>query len=216
MIDLHTHSLLSDGTLLPAELAQRAMRAGVKFLAITDHGDPSNLDYIIPRIIRLCEELNGHSPLTLIPGIELTHIPPEIIDPLVKRSRSLGAKLVLVHGETIVEPVPAGTNLAALQAEIDILAHPGLITEEEVILARERSILLEISGRKGHCLTNGHVATQALRLGAGLVFNTDAHDIGDLVNDDQAEKILLGAGLSRSQVDQVFENSYSLAQKILM
>ncbi len=46
-IDLHTHSLISDGVLLPSELLRRAEALGHKALAITDHADASNLAHII-------------------------------------------------------------------------------------------------------------------------------------------------------------------------
>ena len=105
MIDLHTHSLFSDGELTPAELARRFEVAGYRTLAITDHGDQSNIDLIIPRLVAFCEEVNRLEGIRLIPGIELTHIRPEAISALVSRSRKLGARLVVVHGETIVEPV---------------------------------------------------------------------------------------------------------------
>ena len=65
---------------------------------------------------------------------------------------------MVVHGETLVEPVEEGTNHEAIMAGVDILAHPGLISEEDVRLAKERKVLLEISARKGHSLSNGHVA----------------------------------------------------------
>ncbi|MEN6421936.1 MAG: PHP domain-containing protein, partial [Smithella sp.] len=58
MIDLHTHSIFSDGDLVPAELVQRAWAAGYKVLAITDHVDHSNIDFIIPRIIKVCSKVN--------------------------------------------------------------------------------------------------------------------------------------------------------------
>ena len=45
--------------------------------------------------------------------------------------RGLGARIIVVHGETIVEPVRPGTNRKALESDVDILAHPGLITEDE-------------------------------------------------------------------------------------
>ena len=51
-----------------------------------------------------------------------------LIAPLSCRARALGAQIVLVHGETIVEPVPPGTNHQAIEAGVDILAHPGLIS----------------------------------------------------------------------------------------
>ena len=196
MIDLHTHSIFSDGELVPAELVRRAEFVGIKAIGITDHGDSSNIDFIVPRIARMAKELNDvRSNIKIIPGIEITHIPPPLIAYNANRARILGAKIIIVHGETIVEPVAPGTNNAALNADIDILAHPGLITEDEALKAKENNILLEISARKGHSLTNGHVARIAQRTGAQLVINTDAHGPGDLIDAEMAKKIVQGAGL---------------------
>ncbi|HBN27361.1 MAG TPA: PHP domain-containing protein [Desulfobacteraceae bacterium] len=196
MIDLHTHSIFSDGELVPAELVRRAEFVGIKAIGITDHGDSSNIDFIVPRIARMAKELNDVlGNIKIIPGIEITHIPPRLIAYNANRARRLGAKIIIVHGETIVEPVAPGTNNAALSADIDILAHPGLITEDEALKAKENNILLEISARKGHSLTNGHVARIAQRTGAQLVINTDAHGPGDLIDAEMAKKIVQGAGL---------------------
>ena len=181
MIDLHTHSIFSDGVLIPSELVRRAEVLGIKAIGITDHADASNLDFIIPRIVAVAERLNRVNHIKTVPGIELTHVPPSQIGPLAEQARSLGAKIVVVHGETIAEPVVPGTNRAALSADIDILAHPGLISEEEVVMAAGKGILLEISARKGHSLTNGHVAKLAGRHGAELVLNSDAHEPSDLI-----------------------------------
>ena len=128
MIDLHTHTLFSDGELIPAELTRRAAVAGYRALAMTDHGDLSNLDLIIPRLVRVAADLGAAWGLTVLPGIELTHIPPPQIAAAAREARRLGARIVVCHGETIVEPVAAGTNAAALAADIDILSHPGLLT----------------------------------------------------------------------------------------
>lgn len=215
MIDLHTHSIYSDGELIPAELTRRAAVAGYRAMAITDHGDLSNLDLILPRICRVAADLGAAWGLTVLPGIELTHVPPATIAEVAREARRLGAKLVLVHGETIVEPVAAGTNLAALQTDIDILAHPGLISAEEAALAAERGICLELTTRKGHSLCNGHVAQMALVHGAKLVVNTDSHSPGDLTPLAQARKIALGAGLSEEQFEQTRRNSAALVQKAL-
>ena len=165
MIDFHTHSLFSDGELVPSELVRRAIDAGYRAIAITDHGDSSNLDVIIPNLVRVCANLANAWKIKAIPGIELTHVPPGHIGDLARKGRDLGARVVIVHGETIVEPVCKGTNRAALEADVDILAHPGLISEEEGSLASEKGIFLEISGRKGHSLTNGHVASLARKVG---------------------------------------------------
>lgn len=210
MIDLHTHSIFSDGVLIPSELVRRAEVLGIEAIAITDHADASNLDFIVPRIAAVTIALNDINHIKALPGIELTHIPPSHIEPLAEQARNLGAKIVVVHGETIVEPVMLGTNRAALNANIDILAHPGLISEEEVVMAAERGIFLEISARKGHSLTNGHVAKLAKQHGAKLVLNTDAHEPSDLINDQQARQIVLGAGLSEDDFEQMRQNAESL------
>ena len=214
MIDLHTHSLLSDGELLPSELVRRAVVKGYQGLAITDHVDVSNIDWVISRLVKDCSELMKYFQIAVIPGAEITHAPPEMIKPLAEEARKLGAKVVVVHGETIVEPVAPGSNLKALESPIDILAHPGLITEEEVLLAKKKGIMLEITARKGHCLTNGHVAKLALKIGAGFVLNTDAHSPEDLVTPDQARKIALGAGLDEGDFSQLRMNAQELLERI--
>jgi putative hydrolase len=211
MIDLHTHSLLSDGELLPSELIRRAAAIGYDAIAITDHVDISNYDFVIPRIVKACQqaatELNH---ITVIPGAELTHINPDDIPLLVKEARSLGARLIVVHGETIVEPVRPGTNRKALESDVDILAHPGLIAEEDVRLAQERNIALEVTARKGHCLTNGHVVKLARQCGARLILNTDAHAPDDLLTLERAQKIAMGAGLSQDDFNEMLKNSRAI------
>ncbi|HYA88657.1 MAG TPA: histidinol phosphate phosphatase domain-containing protein [Nitrospirota bacterium] len=213
MIDLHTHSLFSDGVLVPSELVRRAAIKGYEIIAITDHCDASNLDFTIPRVAAACRELNRRWKITALPGIELTHIPPETFTELTRRARSLGAVVIVAHGETLVEPVHPGTNRAAIEAKVDILAHPGLITTDEASLAAKNGVCLEITTRKGHSLSNGHVAKVSLEAGATLVIDTDTHEPGDLVEDEQARRILLGAGLSADQAAAVFHNSRELAAR---
>jgi histidinol phosphatase-like PHP family hydrolase len=194
---------------------QRAKFKGYTVLGITDHVDLSNLDLVVPQIAEFCEKINRiEKEIQVIPGAELTHLPPSLIPELASRAREKGAILVLVHGETILEPVPRGTNRAALDADIDILAHPGFISEEEVKIARERGLFLEISARSGHCLTNGHVAKLATSLGAELILNTDAHAAEDLITLEQTRKILLGTGLPALKITEIMENSQRLARKL--
>jgi histidinol phosphatase-like PHP family hydrolase len=215
MIDLHTHSLFSDGELVPAELTRRFEAAGYRALAITDHGDQSNIDLIIPRIVAFCEEINRHGGIKVIPGIELTHIPPDAIPALVNRSRKLGAKLVVVHGETIVEPVAPGTNRMAIDASADILAHPGLITEEEVLSAKANAVFLELTSRKGHSLTNGHVARLAQEAKAPLVLNSDAHAPGDIWPIARLHEIVVGAGLTEDAYQTMIKNAEQIVERCL-
>ena len=216
MIDLHTHSLLSDGELLPSELARRAEVLGYEALAITDHADISNMDFIVPRIVKFCRQWNGISQTHVFPGIELTHLPPDFINKAAIEARKLGAQIVVVHGETIAEPVAPGTNKSALLSPVDILAHPGLITEEEVKIAKEKGIFLEITTRKGHSLANGHVARLAGNIGAKLILNTDSHAPDDLVTFNQAKKIALGAGLSVRDFEKMVKNSRDIIKKFIL
>jgi len=215
MIDFHTHTFFSDGELIPSELIRRADEIGCRAIAITDHGDSSNMEIIIPNIVKICAEIAGQWKIKAVPGIELTHVPPKLIPGLERDARKLGAKIVIVHGETITEPVFRGTNRAALESNIDILAHPGMITEDEVRLAKANNIYLELTSRRGHCLTNGHVSRLAMKVGAKLVINSDAHAPADLLSLDFARKVAKGSGLSDEDFRTVRLNAEELLEKVM-
>jgi putative hydrolase len=211
MIDLHTHTLFSDGELLPSELIRRAEVAGYRAIALSDHADMSTFDWVLPRAIRACEENNARRKVRAIPAIELTHLPPALIGRYVAEARERGAGIVVVHGESPVEPVEAGTNRAGIEAGADILAHPGLLSEDDARRAAARGVHLEITSRKGHSLTNGRVAALGRRTGGLLVLNTDAHGPGDLISLAFARTVALGAGLSEEEYEQLRTNMARLA-----
>jgi len=211
MFDLHTHSLLSDGELLPSELARRYEEKGFKVIALTDHADLSNIKSVVEAITQFC----SHWPkkrIKVIPGIELTHLPLEQFKQAADFSRSHGIKLIVAHGETLTEPVIKGTATAALNARIDILSHPGLISEEDVKLAAKKGIFLEISARNGHCLGNGHVVNLALKCGAKLCINSDSHAPSDIPSIDFLKQVGLAAGLSQVQLAKIYKD---VAEKIV-
>lgn len=214
MIDLHTHTFFSDGELGPAELVRRAAVAGYRAMAITDHADQSNIRWLLSQLVGVVAGLGAANDMQVLAGVELTHVPPHMIADAVQLARDNGAELIVVHGETIVEPVRPGTNRAAIEAGIDILSHPGLINPEDVELAAEKGVCLELTTRKGHSLTNGHVAKLAAKYGVKLVINNDAHAPGDLVSLEMARQVALGAGLSEDQFGQARMNSEALVQKI--
>ncbi|MCX7991465.1 MAG: histidinol phosphate phosphatase domain-containing protein [Proteobacteria bacterium] len=205
MIDLHTHSLFSDGELVPFELVRRAEEKGYKVIAICDHMDFSNMDFIIKRLVRAVEKINRRGRIYAIAGCELTHIPPEFYKEAVREARRLGAKIVVGHGETPVEPVEKGTNISAIEAGVDILAHPGLITEEEIKVAVKKGTFLEITARGGHNISNGHIVRLGIKNKANFVINTDAHSPKDLITEDFAYIVGLGAGLTSQQVDGIYK-----------
>ena len=215
MIDLHSHTVFSDGVLIPAELARRAKAAGYRALAITDHADDSNLETILTSVRRVTREYAAYMDINLFCGVELTHVPPPLIASLTQKARFWGAELVIVHGQTLVEPVAEGTNLAAIEVGVDILAHPGLITELEVELAVKKNVALEITTRNGHSLSNGHVARLGAKFGAPLVINNDTHAPADLVSSERRMQIALGAGMSREDIRRAEDNSRRIVERML-
>jgi histidinol phosphatase-like PHP family hydrolase len=215
LIDLHTHTFMSDGALLPSEHVRRAWVAGYRAVALTDHADISNIESLMRKQVPLCKELSAAWPIQVLPGVELTHVPPEHIDRLTQLARSFGAKIVVMHGETPVEPVPPGTNRAAIEARVDILAHPGILAEDDAQRAAELGVALEISARRGHCLGNGRVANLGRKFGNMLVIDSDAHGPGDFLSEELHRKVGLGAGLSEEEYAQVCRNSEALLERLL-
>lgn len=202
MIDLHTHTVFSDGELLPAELIRRAETKGYRAIGITDHVDFSNVEFVISNVSKI-KTLEDVLDMKILVGVEITHVPPSKMERLILLARRLGAEIIVVHGETPVEPVSPGTNRAALEMDVDILAHPGFITHEEADLARENDVCLEVTARAGHNITNGHVVRMAAASGAKLVVNTDAHGPDDLIDRKRAVLIAMGAGLTEEKATEI-------------
>ena len=214
--DFHTHTFLSDGVLSPMELVRRAQVSGYAVLGIADHASEGNMELIISVLIKESRLVKQHWDIRLLVGVELTHVPPTSIAHLAEEARELGAEFVVVHGESPVEPVPPGTNLAAVTAPaVDILAHPGLITVEAARQAAAQGVFLEISARQGHSLANGHVARVARETGALLLLNTDAHSPENLLTEAFARVVAGGAGLDPAETEQMLvANPQLLLQRI--
>lgn len=216
IFDFHTHTFNSDGILSPMELIRQAMRRAYSAIGITDHIGAGGIVRRMEELIVDCEKASGYWDIIAIPGIELTHVPPAIIDELAAKAKTAGAKIVIVHGETPFEGVAQGTNRAAiLSPDVDILAHPGIITPEDAALAAENGTYLEISGRKDHALCNGLVTKLAIEMGAKLLVNSDAHGPNDLFNLANVRNVAVGAGLSSEEADQVLiRNPQEFLQKL--
>ena len=206
MFDFHTHTFLSDGVLAPTELIRRAMHIGYRVMAITDHVTPGNLEFVLKTLIEDCELASKRWDILALPGVEITYSPIEDIDMMARDARALGAKVVNVHGETVMEPVQPGTNHAAVKSEhVDILAHPGLISLEDARTAAENGIFLEVSAREGHGLANGHVVRMAKEAGAKMVLDSDAHTPEELMTREYATKVALGAGLDDDEANRLLD-----------
>lgn len=71
MVDLHTHSNKSDGSLNPADLVDLAVQKELSAIALTDHDTVDGLDEAIARGKELSEAPEG-SEIEVIPGIEFS------------------------------------------------------------------------------------------------------------------------------------------------
>ena len=64
MLELHSHTTFSDGTLTPGDLVDAAIKAGVKALAITDHDTLAGWDQALQA---------AGSALEIVPGGRTQH-----------------------------------------------------------------------------------------------------------------------------------------------
>ncbi|WP_025270543.1 histidinol phosphate phosphatase domain-containing protein [Hippea sp. KM1] len=215
MIDLHTHTLFSDGELIPSELARRAKDIGYRAIAFTDHVDFSNMSFVLDNLKKAVDGLEKYFGLYVFYGVEITHVPPQLIGEAIGKAKALGAQVVVVHGESPVEPVASGTNRAAIEACCDILAHPGLIEPDDAQLAAENGVYLEISARGGHSFTNGHVFRMARQFNVRYMLNTDTHSPSNLITKRFAEVVLKGCGMNDGEVKLAFRYAEEMLEKLL-
>jgi putative hydrolase len=206
VLDFHTHTFWSDGVLSPVEQARRAAVNGYRAIGLTDHVGVGNVQHLVTQLKRERDLLERHWDITVIVGVELTHVPAAGISEAARSARAAGAEIVVLHGETPVEPVEPGSDAAAIDSGyVDVIGHPGHITEDEVRRAVDNDVFLEVSARGGHCLTNGHVAALGQRFGAKLIVNSDAHSPSDLLKPDFQRSVALGAGIEQSLLTNVLE-----------
>ncbi|MGM0365487.1 MAG: histidinol phosphate phosphatase domain-containing protein [Actinomycetota bacterium] len=204
--DFHTHTFFSDGVNSPIELIRYAVSYGYNCIAITDHASYSNIDFIIEKVKKDCLLAQKYWDIIAVPGVELTNVPSKSLDEMAGYAKQKGARLVIAHGQSIVERVEEGTNWAAVNSKaIDILAHPGIISEKEAAAAAKNGVFLEITSRKGHSLGNGRTVVEGRKAGAKFLINTDSHSHIDLFREGLQKKVGLGAGLKAAEVEEIIK-----------
>jgi histidinol phosphatase-like PHP family hydrolase len=198
------------------ELIRRACVAGYRAVGLADHGGLGSLSRFAQELSQDCALARDRWRIMALPGVELTHVPAAAVAEVARAAKEAGLWLVIVHGETISEPVEEGTNLAAVSCDdVDILAHPGLITLEEAELAARNGVFLELSAKPAHAAANGQVAKMARLAGAKLIVNSDSHEL-DFLSEEQARRIALAAGLEEKDLEEVLRiNPQLLLEKIL-
>ncbi|HUY09297.1 MAG TPA: histidinol phosphate phosphatase domain-containing protein [Candidatus Dormibacteraeota bacterium] len=206
VFDFHTHTTISDGHADAMEMARRCRKNGYAAYVCSDHVDEGTVGGRVPEIVEACRRVAEELGISAIPAVEVTRVAPDRVAKVAARARSLGALLVVVHGETLGDFPQPGLNLAAARcSDVDILGHPGLISHEAAELARDNQIHLEISAAGLHGLTNGHVAKVAREVGAALVLDSDAHRPESLLTPERTRQVLEGSGLTLEGVSQVAE-----------
>jgi histidinol phosphatase-like PHP family hydrolase len=206
VFDFHTHTTISDGHADAMEMARRCQKNGYAAYVCSDHVDEGTVGRRVPEIVAACLRVADELGIRAIPAVEVTRVAPDRLAKVAAKARSLGALLVVVHGETLGDFPQPGLNLAAARcSDVDILGHPGLISHEAAEQARLNQIHLEISAAGLHGLTNGHVAKVALEVGASLVLDSDAHRPESLLTTERARQVLAGSGLTLEGVAQVAE-----------
>lgn len=213
LIDLHSHSTLSDGTLSIEDMVAAAERHGYQAYAVTDHvrpGDPHFRD-LVEQVRETINRLRPQTLMHLFAGVEVTDFEPEQIPQIADEVRRYGAQVVVVHGECVSLNVPPGTNAAAVRSPgVDILAHPGLLSREDAEEAARHGIFLELSAR--HSWANGHIYTTARKARAPLIVSSDAHDEAGLLSSPKIEALIRGAGASPLAVGAIRQRRFRLLQ----
>ena len=145
MIDLHTHSAVSDGSLSPAELIYEAAEKQVHTIALTDHDTIAG----IPEARKAAAALDR--PIRLIPGVEL-----EIEWP---------------HGEFhllglgLTAPSPSLTNLLAEFSQIRQNRNLAMLDKMNHLFGTKAAYddILAIAGEKRMSVGRPHFASYLIR-----------------------------------------------------
>jgi len=156
VIDLHTHTSASDGTLAPAALVELAVAEGLSALAVTDH---DTLDGLAE-----ASSAGARAGLRVVPGIELAALPPwsderevhvlgYFVDPGAPRLRALlermlrgrrerGASIVerLRAAGVRVEQVTAYRTVPAAPAEEQLIPPDGFARWDAVVLTSATAV----------------------------------------------------------------------------
>jgi histidinol phosphatase-like PHP family hydrolase len=89
------------------------------------------------------------------------------------------------------------------------------MTAETAETAAANGVFIEITTRRGHCITNAHVAKVAGKAGALMLLNTDTHDEDDLLSEELAKETLTQAGINSRKFKSILEdNPLKLLQRI--
>lgn len=199
--DLHAHTVATDGRATAGEMAQAAQKAGLDYLAITDHSrhlavahglEPEQLLKQTDEIDGLNEKIKG---ITLLKGIEVDILEDGSLDlPDTVLSR-LDVVVAAVHSHfQLTRKKQTDRILRAMDNRyFSILAHPSgrLLFEREpcnidmekiIRKAAERGCFMELNSQPKRLDLTDIYCQLASSEGVLVSVNSDAHDVNGFEN----------------------------------
>ena len=126
-LNFHCHSLCSDGSLSPAQIAEQAVEIGLEHMAVTDHHSAEAWDPMQQRLSKLSRA--GHAVPTLWSGCEISCVLETCLVhvPALGYDRSHSAIAPYLQGDAVIgEQLEAAAVVEAIHASsgLAVLAHP--------------------------------------------------------------------------------------------
>ena len=202
--DLHMHTTATDGEDTLAEMVRAAVAIGLRYIAITDHGqrvtmarglDPGRLLKQWNEIDRLNESLaeDGHPPIVVLKGIEVDMLEKgglDLSDDVLEQADWVVASLHYGQSQPR-ERITARIIEAIENPHVSVIGHPTGrlllrrppydVDMEAVIAAAARTgTFLEINANPWRLDLNELHAAAAKKAGVKIVISTDAHSIRGL------------------------------------
>lgn len=191
--DLHTHTTATDGKDSIEAMAEAAARAGLEYIAITDHSQSLAMANGLDEARALehaatIRALDGHAGVRLLAGIECDILPDGTLDLDDECLAALDLVIVSVHSAFSLERAQMTARLvrAIEHPHVDVLGHPSgrLILRREpyafdidavVGAAARTGVALEINCQINRLDLNDVNARVARDRGVPLIISTDAH-----------------------------------------
>ena len=197
--DLHMHTTATDGEATLADMARAAVACGLRYIAITDHGqrvtmarglDRKRLLHQWGEIDRLNESLaaSGPPPLVVLKGIEVDMLEKgglDLPDDVLEQADWVVASLHYGQGQPR-ERITARIVEALENPNVDVIGHPtgrlinrrpayDVDIEAVIETAARTGTFLEINANPWRLDLDDRHAAAAKRAGVRLVISTDAH-----------------------------------------
>lgn len=183
----------------PAEAVRMAKLAGLRAVTFTERVDAATMHPVLNQLAPVARSLSLYAGIDVIAGCELAYMPSALLPDAIAEARAAGAQFVAVLGQYLSGHVEEGTNLAAIEGGCDLLSSPGLITEEEAVLAAEKNCMLDVTAYSPHALANGHVVRMSRATGARIAVTGGVHEAIAFISADLRRAVGIGAGMTADE-----------------